>query len=240
MNKSNVLIVEDNAQTAERLLKYVNEHPKLHCSSVVDTGEKALKLLLENAYDLLALDVHLPDMSGIEVLENLSSHPYVIFITAYDKYAVKAFDLGAVDYLLKPFSKERFDKAIERYLIAKQKSSNSFTNPGELGLSLKDRSAHYLIPFDDIVYISSHGKHTVVHTTHEDIEVAKIFKDIEIRLSPDNFIRIHKQYLVNIIYFINLEHTQSGHYLLRLKDEDETVLPVGRTYSAEVKERLLV
>lgn len=109
-----VFIVEDNFQTLSKLKDYVEKHPQLSLIGSAVNGSEAVQFLKNKECDLLLLDVHLPDISGIEVLESLEVIPEVIFITAYDSYAVKAFELGALDYLLKPFTYDRFNKSIER------------------------------------------------------------------------------------------------------------------------------
>ncbi len=111
-----VIIAEDELPARKLLEKFVNSHPELTLAKTVTNGRDALKVLSEDSFDLLLLDINLPVMSGIEVLENLNRIPYVIFTTAYNEYAVQAFDIGAVDYLLKPIFQKRFNKAVDRFI----------------------------------------------------------------------------------------------------------------------------
>ncbi len=120
--KFSVIIAEDELPARKLLEKFVDNHPNLLLARTVNNGQDALETLEAETFDLLLLDINLPVMSGIEILEQLETTPYVIFTTANEEYAVKAFDIGAIDYLLKPFTQKRFNKAVERYITAKKEN----------------------------------------------------------------------------------------------------------------------
>jgi DNA-binding LytR/AlgR family response regulator len=232
-----VLIAEDEEPARELLVDYLLTRPELKLSGIARNGEDAFQKLSRYEYDLVLMDIQLPRMTGIEVLERLKKMPYVIFTTAHEQYAIRAFDFGAVDYLLKPFNTERFNHSIEKFLSL----HNANTSPAQLtaaGFPVKERNKHYVLPYQDIMYVSSHGKNSIIHTNKEEIVAAVILKDVERRVPADAFIRIHKQHIVNIRYIAALEYYIGGQYIVYLKDDDDSPLPVGKKYAANLKSRL--
>lgn len=235
MSLRRALIVEDNFQTAEKLREYIGIRPELDLIGVAGTGTEALRVIASGMPDLLLLDIHLPDMSGFDILEHLEDLPYIIFITAYDQFAVRAFEIGAIDYILKPFPESRLQQAIERYLEIGDRRSKNIRSLQNLGFHFQEKGRRYLLAHDDIIYISAHGKHTVLHTVFRDIEIRKMLKEVRESIPPEIFVRTHRQFIVNTKYILKLEHEKSGHYRLHLKDESSTTLPVGREFAAGVK-----
>lgn len=240
-NQYSVIIVEDETPSREILKKNLSEFPEFKLQNIARNGKDALQILNENKYDLLFLDINLPLMSGLEVLDNLKKDlPYIIFVTGYDKYAMKAFEIGAIDYLLKPYTKERFRQSINRFISFKKENKRYDLNYEKHCLPFKENRTQCLVAFNDIIYISSHGKHTVVHTEEKDFDSATLMKDIESKLIPDMFMRIHKQYIINIYYITKLKSSSGGRYIAILKDSDENALPVGRIFMQPLKKKLEV
>lgn len=232
-----VFIAEDRQSSRDLLIEYMLFREELRLDGMAKNGEEALRMLSKKKYDLAFLDINLPILSGIEVLEKLKELPYVIFTTAFDKYAIKAFEMGAVDYLLKPFSLERFNQAVDRALGIIGKEANYFKSPKDLGISFKCDKKNYIVPFDEIVYISSGTRHSILYTVDEEIQTPLNLKDVEGML-PVNFIRVHKQYIVNSMFISRLEYIFGGKYEVTLNDSNKTKLPVGRVYYNEVKEKM--
>jgi two-component system response regulator LytT len=235
-----VFIAEDEQPALELLTDYILNIPELKLGGIARDGVEAFKKLSENTYDLLFMDINLPVISGIEVLEKLESIPYVIFTTAYDQYAIKAFEMGVVDYLLKPFSSERFNQAAEKAIKAIYDKKSCLESLQQLGLSFKEHENHYILAYEDIIYLSSHARHTVIHTEKRDFETALLLKNIEQRLPENLFIRIHKQYVVNLKHVSHFQYFIGGQYVVYLLDEDKTTLPVGRSFASVLKERLII
>lgn len=177
-------------------------------------------------------------VSGIEVISSLENCPYVIFSTAFDEYAVKAFELGAIDYLLKPFSLERFNVSIDRFLQAQGQSNKAQLDVKNLGLSFKEKGRHYLVSHEDILYLASNAKHTLIHTQSRSFETARLLKEVNAKLPQEKYQRIHRQFIVNLLAISHIEYDLGGRYLAFLRDDDETTLPVGRKYVAALKSRL--
>lgn len=234
--KYKVIVVEDILQAQKLIIKYLSSRPELELVDIAKDGKEALDKLKSNKYDLLLLDVNLPVMFGIDVLENLEELPYVIFITAHDEYAVKAFEFGAVDYLLKPIENDRFNQAIDRFLNVIKSSQNIQKDLKKKCLFFKEKRKQRIVPFDDIIYLSSSGKHTIIHCENEDFETSDIIKNIGTKLPSNIFSRIHKQYIVNIQYIKKFEHNMGWQYRIVLKDFDDTILPVGKKYVSHLKE----
>jgi DNA-binding LytR/AlgR family response regulator len=235
-----VIIAEDELPARELLIDYLLTRPELKLCGVARNGEEALRKLTDEEFDLLLLDIQLPVFSGLEVLERLDDIPYVIFTTAYDQYAIRAFDFGAIDYLLKPFSLDRFNQSIDRFLAEKADNKPCAIRPHDFGLSFKENGKHYLVSYQDILYISSHAKHTVIHTEDKDFETSCILKEIELKLPADIFFRVHKQHILNIGFVSNIEYNIGGQYIAFLKDKDESSIPIGRLYAPALKERLKI
>jgi DNA-binding LytR/AlgR family response regulator len=238
-NIYSVFIAEDEEMAINSLLEFITSRSELRLAGISKNGDEALEKLTVSRFDLLILDIHLPHLSAIEVLEGITWTPFVIFTTAHDQYAIKAFDIGAVDYLIKPFSIQRFNRAIDKFIMLyDHKIEKERKYP--VGFSFKDKGKYRVVPYKDIVYFSSHAKNTIIHTDKQDYESMILLKDIEIKLPPDNFRRVHKQFIVNINYIESLEYYLGGQYMAYLNDVDETSIPIGKKYAPILKEILQI
>jgi DNA-binding LytR/AlgR family response regulator len=233
-----VLIAEDEMPARELLVDYLLTRPELKLSGIAKNGAEALEKLSSREYDLAFIDIDLPRMTGIEVLEKLKDSPYIIFTTAHEAYAIKAFDFGAVDYLLKPFTLERFNLSIDKFLNLIKAGGRPDDSGAAAGFTFKEQGKHYILPYDKIIYFTSHGKKTIVHTDEREYESHAILKFIESRLPQDLFIRIHKQYIVNIRQIKAIEYYIGGQYIAFLNDSDESSLPVGKKYAPFLRDKL--
>ncbi len=233
-----VFIAEDEQPARDLLSDYIFKRSELKLGGWSKNGQETYNKLSKDQYDILFLDINLPVMSGIEVLEKLEQAPYVIFTTAYDEYAIKAFDLGAIDYLLKPFSEERFNGAVDKALTV-IRSKITFNNPAKtIGLSIKEEENYFIIPFSEIVYVFSHGRHSIIHTESRVYETVVNLKEIDKKLPSSNFIRIHKQAIVNVNYISRVQYMMGGQYIAFLKDSEESTLTIGRVYVPALREKL--
>ncbi len=238
MKTYRVLIVEDEFPARELLMRFVIARKELQLGHVAGDGEEALEELASGNYDLVFLDINLPMLNGLQVLERLDQRPCVIFTTAYREYAADAFDLEAVDYLLKPFDEDRFSRSVDRALGYLDQDGG--TGPSPLsghGIFVSDGDEHVFLSYDQILYLSSHGKQTVVHTSRGDFRTPRLLKAmLEDVLPEDRFLRIHKQFVVHLTMIGRLEYFMNGSYVLHLRDESES-LPVSRSYAKELKRR---
>ncbi len=237
-----VLIVEDMFDARELLKSYVLAREDLSLSGVAADGREALEALADKDYDLLLIDIDLPYMSGIEIVEKTHQRKktgqHVIFTTAYDQYAVKAFSIGTVDYLLKPFSFERFNQAIDRFISLYRGDINYFSSLKKSALFFKENRKQRIVAHSDIIYLTSHGKNTGIHTKYKVFTASCVLKEIEEKLPAIFFVRIHKQFVVNISIVLGIEYNKGSQYIVKLKDDDDTVLPVGRSFISQLKKRL--
>lgn len=234
-----VLIVEDEYPARMLMTEYIVNCPELKLSGIAENGEKAVSMLTEKSFDLVFMDINLPAISGLEILQKHSqSGSFFVITTAYSEFAVDAFELDAVDYLLKPFSFDRFRKSVDKALRFLQERTNQDSNETSKTLKILSDSATHFISFQDIQYISANNKSSVVHTIHKDLETSKLLKEIEDKLPTNQFVRIHKGFIINLDFVANLRYDKGGAYSLQLKNEDETTLPVGRSYAQNLKEIL--
>ena len=233
----NTIVVEDEAPSRELLIEYVIGEEQLNLGAVARNGREALEKLKENRYDLCFLDINLPFLNGLQVIEQLDYVPYIIFTTVYKEYAVEDFELGAVDYLLKPISRDRFKKAVAKAAsLIPSLATEDPDHSRNKGLFLQQKGSHHFVKFSDIIYLTANNKSTILHTIEQDLDCNALIKDLLERLPENQFLRIHKKYAINIDYLDRLETQDNGKFLLVLKNEDETVLPVGSTFLRSLRE----
>ncbi len=238
MKKLRVLIVEDEVDNQELLQDFIATREELELVDIAGKADEAVRLLQKNKYDLMFLDIFLPDQTGFTVLEEFKNHPYVIFTTAYREHAIRAFEFGAIDYLVKPLELDRFHQSIDRALTYFKTHSNELPDISSMGLPVQEKESYYIVPFDKIIYLSAHNKYTVIHTTEKEIRTLKYLQEIEKRVPHTKFVRIHRQYIINVEFLSRIQHDNSGRYLAELSDSDDTTLPVSRTY-ADILKKLM-
>lgn len=238
MNDIRVIVVEDEAPTRDLLVRYILDRPELKLAGIARDGEEAVEVMTATEFDLVFMDINLPRLSGFEALEKVDKTPYVIFTTALNDRAIEAFELGAIDYLLKPFSQDRFGKSVERAMQFFKKTAEEPGRGKKNGLFITEKENYFLVPFADIIYVSSHDNASVIHTADRDYMTYSSLKLMETRLPTDQFFRIYKQYIINVAHVLKVQSDLSGNYTVFLKDEDESQLPIGRKYLSQFKEFL--
>ncbi|PKL38370.1 MAG: DNA-binding response regulator [Spirochaetae bacterium HGW-Spirochaetae-1] len=229
-----VFIAEDMVPARELLVSYILERPELKLEGMARDGREALEKLSAHTYDLLFLDVEMPFFNGIEVYEKLEPSPLVIFTTSFNEFAVRAFDLCAVDYLLKPFTQARFDTAVDK-AIAQILNADTPTRLKDKVFTFKDKNKYRVLPFEDIVYVSSHKRKTIIHTEEKCFELNCFLSDVMEKLPGNIFIRVHKQHAINMNKIREFEHILGSQYRIYLNDEDETILPIGQSFVSDIK-----
>ncbi len=232
------LVVEDEPAARDLLTAYIVKCPELKLTGITGDGLEAVRLIDTGQIDLVFLDIDLPGISGFEILARARKDPYVVFTTGSRESALEAFEIGAVDYLLKPIAKDRFTKAVERALLFFQQESTANAQPRRHGLFIAEKENHYQVAYADIIYIASHENYCSIHTSERDYVTYSSLKQMEERLPKGDFLRIYKQYIVNVHQIAKVQSDLAGNYSVFLKDEDETQLPVGRAYVARMKELL--
>lgn len=232
------LLVEDEQDYRELLSLWINETKELHLKDVAVHGIEALELLERESFDLVFLDVRLPLMNGLEVLEKIKHHPYIIFTTVSKDYAFQAFEYGALDYLHKPFSKKRFHEAVQKAISYINSQKISLGYDPNARLSIREKGNNYLVPYDKINYISANDRKSIIHSDDRDYEANKLLSELEQNLPVELFLRIHRQHIINLRKIASTRYLEGGRIEIRLEDEDDTVLIVSRSYVPDFNKRL--
>jgi two-component system LytT family response regulator len=197
-----VLIADDEPLAQDRLRRLVAEVPWLTCLGVEADGPAALRAIDSRRPDLIFLDIEMPGLDGLEVLDSAHHRPVVVFTTAYDQYAVTAFDRDAADYLLKPFGRGRFLAAVER---ARQELERVAARHGTGGpkdgwnrLFVRDRGRIVALPAGDVERLEAEGDYVTVHSRGRRYLVRLPLRDFERQLDPKRFLRVHRRHIVNL------------------------------------------
>jgi two-component system, LytTR family, response regulator LytT len=200
MSKIKTLLVDDEFLALNLLEDYVNKLPQLELVAKVKSPVQAIEVLQQQNVSLMFLDIQMPTISGNQFLKTLQRPPVTIFTTAYSEHAVEAFELGAVDYLLKPFSFERFvqatNKAIAMMAQHQGPASTGIEKEENNFLIIKADGKTYRIPFDEILFIEGLKEYVKVVTTQKTFIALETFKNLEICLPKPAFLRVHKSFMV--------------------------------------------
>lgn len=224
------IIIDDEEPARELIKHYLKEFPDIELVGECADGFAGLKAIQDLKPDIVFLDIQMPKLTGFELLELLEEPPPIIFSTAYDQYAIRAFEMSAVDYLLKPYSAERFGQAIKkvRQLILSHKPGKSQVtglvsalgaNPEFLQrIAVKTRHKIEVIPVIEISYIEADDDYVTIHTGTDKFLKEKTMKYMESHLDPSQFVRIHRSYIVNVNQIARLELYQKETYNVLLKN----------------------
>lgn len=250
LGRLRVLVVDDEEPARILLREYLAEIPGAELAGECANGFEAVKKVAELAPDVLLLDVRMPKLDGFEVLELLGpAAPAVIFTTAYDEYALRAFEVHAVDYLRKPFTLERLAEALERVRRspARLPGRESATLGRELGKTarrgaflervlVRDGAQIHVLPCDKIDYVEAQDDEIVLVAGKEKWRKAERLGDLESALDPGRFVRIHRSYLLNVDRLARLELYAKDSRIAILRDGSR--LPVSRAGFARLRELL--
>ena len=205
---SKVIIIDDESLARSIVKEYLQKHPELELVQECNDGFEGLKAINQHQPDLVFLDIQMPKINGFELLELIDEPPAVIFTTAFDEFAIKAFEAHAVDYLLKPFNQERFDKAINKFLDQKpnpeKESTKDLLETASLSpaqnqrIVIKDGSRIKIIPVHDIFYLEAADDYVKVHTKDGYFLKNKTMNHFEQTLDAKQFVRCHRSYIVNV------------------------------------------
>ncbi len=238
MNTIRTLIVEDEKPARDLIRTYLEGFPAVELIGEYDNGFDGLKAINELKPDAIFLDVQMPKLTGFEMLEVLEHHPEVVFTTAYDQYAIRAFEQNAVDYLLKPFSKERFSEAIgklESKLESKgdeggiEKIKQHFADSDERlhRVVIKKTGKIHVISTADITYLEAQDDYVMIYAKDEKYLKQQTMKYFENHLDPQHFVRVHRSYITNITCIERIEPYEKSNFILILKDGSK--VPVSRS-----------
>jgi two-component system, LytTR family, response regulator len=211
------IVVEDEPLAIARITDYISRVPFLKLLNTFDNGIEAIEFLAKNNVDLLFLDIHMEGLGGIEVLEVMKQKPEVILTTAYDQYAVKGFDLNVTDYLLKPFSFERFLEAVSK-AETKRNSQNSGSSADYIFIKTEHRLEKLFL--HDILFIEGMRDYRRIHTTSKKLMTLQTFSELEETLTGRGFCRVHKSYMVSLskIEFVERDRIKLGTEMIPISD----------------------
>jgi len=229
MSTYQCLVIEDEPLAQDVLKKYIQDHPSLELVATCTDALQAQQVLAKQPVSIIFLDINLPRLSGIGFLKTLSHPPLVIFTTAYPEFAAEGFELDAIDYLVKPFSFERFLKAINKALEKlERRSTEKSTAPASI--FIKADKKVYKINLDDILYLEALDDYVKLVTAQQSYLVNDTLKSLQEELPVTQFMRVHKSYIIsknNIVFF-------EGNYV-RIGEKD---IPIGASYREEFNNRV--
>jgi len=246
--KIKAMIVDDEYPAREIVNRYLNFFPEIEMIGECDNGFEALKKIGNLKPDMLFLDIQMPKLNGFEMLELIENHPVIIFTTAYDQYAMKAFEVNAVDYLLKPFSQDRFNTAVKKafgLLEDKSKQRNLLKNlikhhsskPEYLDrIIVKTGNTIKIIEIHKLIRIEAQDDYVMLYTEDGKYLKQKTMKYFEEHLDPQFFIRIHRSHIVKLSSIKQLEPYTKGTYQIILQNRTE--LPISKTGYQKLKDYL--
>jgi len=223
----NCLIIEDEPAAQSILENYISKSPGLRCCGTFADAFSAQAYLDSNPVNLIFLDINLPEMSGVSFLRSLVHPPLVIFTTAYSQYAVDGFDLEAVDFLLKPFSFERFYKAVNK---AREKFNARIAPVSPTKLSVKSGKRIYQLAIDDIRFIETCGDYVTIHCSDKKLVVHGTLKSWEEKLKGLSFLKVHRTAIINLQ---KIDHLEGNLVCI-----GEHKLPVSEQFKEQLLERL--
>ncbi len=218
----NCIVVEDEPLAAEKLTGFISEIPFLRLLQSFENGIDAMGFVKTNEVDLVFLDIQMYKFSGIQFLEALTTRPQIVIVSAYDQYALRGYEFSVTDYLLKPYSFDRFvqsiDKVMDKHKLKTQSQSSSLVQDDILFVKTEYRIEK--INIDDILFIQGMKDYQMIVTTEEKIMTLQTFKEIENVLPIPSFVRIHKSYIValNKIESIERNRIKIGNELLPISD----------------------
>lgn len=224
-------IIVDDEPIAIRVIKnHLSNFEEFEVLAECDNAIEAMKVLRNHEVDLVFLDIEMPTLTGLDLIKALPSVPQVIFTTAHRNYAVEAFEVNALDYLMKPISIERFSQAIIRFLDSRQTEKTIEGGSGGETITLKVDKKHFKLSIGEILYIESLADYVVVHTANEKMITKERISHLEERLGDFGFLRVHRGFLVNL----EKVNAWYGNTL----EIGHSKIPVGRNYKEIVTKKL--
>ena len=240
---SKVIIIDDEPLARSIVVEYLQHFPDLTVAQVCSNGFEGVKAIQQYKPDLIILDIQMPKINGFEMLELIENPPAVIFATAFDEYAIKAFEAHAIDYLLKPFNQDRFEKAIKKWRDQKGQSGEKQTKQllDEVGLTapqnerivIKDGSKIKIIPIQDVHYLEAADDFVKVFTKEGYFLKNKTMSHFEQVLDPSQFVRSHRSYIVNLQQITRIDPYEKDNHVAILRSGAK--VPVSRTGYPKLK-----
>lgn len=251
MNTLQALVVDDEPLARQAVLSSISQRNDIEVIAQCGNGAEAIQAIETLAPDVVFLDIQMPGINGFEVIETIQKEqmPYVIFITAYDEYAIQAFEKQAVDYLLKPFTHERFCEAVERILVKHRANDNQQWQDKIMDVLqdyqsrqsyiqrviIRSHSKIYFVHVENIQRIQSAGNYVEIFTDSGSHLLRETMTNLENKLDPNHFMRIHRTSIVHIKYIQEIQ-PDGEDYLVLMKDG--AYLPMSKTYKSKFNKEI--
>lgn len=237
-----VIIIDDEPLAQSIVVHYLSFYPNIEVVARCNDGFEGVKAIMQHQPDLIFLDIQMPKITGFEMLELIENRPKVIFTTAFDEYALKAFDQNAIDYLLKPFSQERFDKAMQKCLANNDKTLpvntlepllNTSNNELETRVVVKHQGNIKIIQTVDILYLEAYDDYVKIHTAENVFVKKKTMSYFEQAFNPKQFVRVHRSFIVQVNQINKMEPSDKETMVAILKNG--TKIPLSKTGYPKLK-----
>lgn len=241
-----VLIADDEAPARRKLGRFLAEHDDVEVVAEASNGVDAVDLMAMTKPDLAFLDIHMPDLDGLGVAQTVVAQedpPAIVFVTAFDQYAIKAFEVRALDYLLKPYDRERFERALARARGAGSAASANASRIAELlqqarheeryvrRLLIPNDGRSFFVPVGEVTRLEADGNNVIVHAKRGAHTLRSTLESLEARLNPEQFARVHRSHVVNIDEIAEIRPWFHGDYNLLMRDGTE--IAWSRRYAAK-------
>lgn len=248
MSKLRAIIVEDESPARELIKAFLKTHENIELVMECDNGFDGVKAINDNKPDMVFLDIQMPKLTGFEMIELLDEPPEIVFTTAYDQFAIKAFELSAVDYLMKPFSKKRFDEAIEKVFARISNRGDSREKMATLAKKIKENTESIerlfvktgskidVIPIAEIVKIEAEDDYVWIFTKDKKFLKKETMNFLEENLPENTFIRVHRSSIINVSFMDKIEKYGKESYLVKMKDGSQ--VNVSKSRVKDLKQQL--
>jgi|688.fasta_scaffold26172_3 two-component system LytT family response regulator len=257
MKHIRTLIADDEPAARARLARLLGQDPEIELVAECRNGQEAVEAVVKQRPDLLFLDVQMPQVNGFEVLQQLSQNgnrermPFVVFVTAHDQYALKAFDVNAVDFLLKPYDDERFHASLEKarkWIELRQSSkltgrlldlmrehmhaSSEYTEV----FVIRDKGREHKVPVDDLLFLRAEGNYLHLQLKDKHLLHRMTMNAVETELDPERFLRIHRSYIVNKAHVRSSRYSGNNEFIFTMANNERIIS--GRSYKETIARAL--
>ncbi|MGJ1285493.1 LytR/AlgR family response regulator transcription factor [Sphingobacterium spiritivorum] len=239
------IIIDDEPLARSIISAYLQQHPDYMVVAECNDGFEGIKAIQQYRPDLIFLDIQMPKLNGFELLEIIDEQPQVIFTTAFDEFAIKAFEKNAIDYLLKPISQSRFDQAVSKFNAAFKQSTLAAT-PVKINESLegeeqnlerivvKNGSQIKIIPVQQVIFLEAYDDYVKIHTKEGMFLKNKTMSSFEKQLDPKNFVRVHRSFMIRVDQLSKIEPLEKENYIATLISGDK--INVSKSGYARLKQ----
>jgi two-component system, LytTR family, response regulator len=242
------LIVDDEKLARDLLREYLEFFPQIEVIGEATKGSEAVEQIDKLKPDLIFLDVQMPGMNGFDVLDEIDHEPYVIFTTAYDQYAIRAFEKNAIDYISKPLDEERFKVAVDRALKRKQSEHGSLEDilhslriegrgNYETHIFVQKSEKLFNLAVEEIIFLEASGDYTIITTKSDQFVSSSGIGKLEEILNPSTFIRVHRSTIINLNFLKEIERHFNGGMVVKMQNGKS--FPVSRTYAKVIRKKVV-